>query len=176
MEQIIVPASEYWPGFGTHRHDIEGLDLVSAIGSYGQPYLHVAPFQRSDAGRATSRRPRQKNDCTVVALAHVTGEPYDDCYDALAKAGRKCAKGFDFRTWAKVAEFRGWRFRWMSFPAVPGLRRVNPTSFALKHREGRFVLRVSKHVMACVDGVVLDSFKGDGHRCVYGAWEAMRDG
>lgn len=174
MEKLVIPASDYWPGFGTHRRDVDGLTNVAAIGCYGQQYLHAAPLKLSDAGRAQSRRPLQKNDCTVVALAHASGVDYDTCYDVLAKAGRKCARGFNFKAWAKTARFHGWRFREMSFPATKGMRRVNPATFALKHPEGRFVLRVSKHVMACVDGVIVDAYRSDGHRCVYGAWELYR--
>jgi hypothetical protein len=175
MEKLIVPASEYWPGFGTHRRDIEGLTNIASIGCLGQEYLHAAPLKFSDGGRSKSRRPRQKNDCTVVALANATGADYDTCYDTLAKAGRKCSRGFSFRVWAKTARFEGWSFREMSFPAVKGMRRVNPASFALKHTEGRFILKVSKHVMACVDGVIVDAYRSAGDRCVYGAWELVRD-
>lgn len=175
MEKLIIPASEYWPGFGEHRRDIDGLTNVAAIGSYGERYLHAAPLKLSDAGRSNSRRPRQTNDCTVVALAHATGLPYDECYDTLAKAGRKCGRGFGLTKWAAKASLGGWRFRQMSFPATKGMRRVNPATFALKHPEGRFILRVSKHVMACVDGVIVDAYRSDGHRCVYGALELYRD-
>lgn len=36
---------------------------------------------KSDAGRSESRRPRQKNDCTVRALALALELRYDDAYD-----------------------------------------------------------------------------------------------
>lgn len=32
------------------------------------------PFKYSDGGRSESRRPKQRNDCTVRALAIVTGQ------------------------------------------------------------------------------------------------------
>lgn len=171
---LVFPSSEYWPGFGEHRRDIAGCYPLGAIGSRdGERYCHVAPFRQSDAGRAASRRPRQSNDCTVVALSHATGIVYDRCYDALKLAGRRSGARFDLKSWAKAETLDGWRLVWRAFPATKGASRVNPATFALKHREGRFILRVSKHVLACVDGIVLDSSHPDPHRCVYGAWEVV---
>lgn len=168
------PASDYWPGFGEHRRDVADCFPLGAIGSLGgERYSHVAPFRQSDAGRASSRRPRQTNDCTVIALAHATGVDYDRCYDALKSAGRGSGRRFDLKSWPGSTSFEGWRLVWCALPAVKGLNRVNPPTFALKHHEGRFILRVAKHVLACVDGIVLDTVRPDPHRCVYGAWEVV---
>ena len=103
------------------------------------------PFVPTDGGRAASRRPRQRNDCT-------------------------CGRGFEFRTWARTASFAGRRFRWIAFPAVKGQRRMNPAAFAAQHPRGRYILKTAKHVLACVDGVPHDTAAPDPGRCVYGAW------
>lgn len=137
-----------------------------------------APFLATDAGRSTSRRPRQKNDCTVRALALATGSTYDEAYEALAAAGRKCAGRFHFGRWAKDATFNGHRFVWRPFPAIKGELRMNPVRFAMANPKGSFILRVSKHVLAAVDGVLMDDSAEQGSsglewRCVYGAWEAV---
>lgn len=137
-----------------------------------------ARFLATDAGRAQSRRPRQSNDCTVRALALATGTDYDDAYDTLAAAGRRCARGFHFRAWAKGATFNGFSFEWAAFPAVKGDWRMNPVRFAIAHPEGRFILKTAKHVLAVVDGVIMDSTPRQGPmglewRCVYGAWRAV---
>ncbi len=131
-------------------------------------------FVQSDGGRARSRRPRQKDDCTVRALAVVTGRPYDEAYDALAAAGRRASRGFDFRRWAATACFAGFRLRWTPLPAVRGRPRTTPDSFVRDHPEGRFVLRTAKHVMACVDGAVHDTHQPRPGRCVYGYWTLDR--
>lgn len=67
----------------------------------GHAYGLAYPWLPSDAGRSASRRARQRNDCTVRALAMVHEMPYDQAYDLLAAAGRKCGKGFQFKTWMK---------------------------------------------------------------------------
>lgn len=54
---------------------------------------------KSDAGRYGSRRPRQKNDCTVRALALAMGLPYDEAYDRLKEAGRRCGDRCIYSAW-----------------------------------------------------------------------------
>jgi hypothetical protein len=167
----IIPADQFWPGEREIRLNGPSAERFAFIGSReGRPFLFTVPFDRSDSGRATSKRPRQSNDCTVRALAAATGAPYDTAYDALKAEGRKTGRGFNFRAWAKAREFGGYSFAWMSFPAVKGMWRVNPVTFALRFPEGRFILRVSKHVMACVDGRIVDTSRGKEGACVYGAW------
>lgn len=169
-----IPADRFWPGPGEIRR-ADGGEQWSFIGSRdGQRFLFTVPWDRHDAGRSESRRPRQSNDCTVRALATATGADYDDAYDALMRCGRKAARGFNFRNWAKDAEFNGFRFVWCAFPAVKGMWRVNPVTFALTCPEGRFILRTAKHVLACVDGRISDTSRGAEAACVYGAWTAVK--
>jgi hypothetical protein len=125
----------------------------------------AASFRKDDAGRAQSRRSRQKNDCTVRAFALATGCIYDEAYDLIAAAGRQCGRGFHFR---KFIEQQG--FVWIAFPAVKGERRMNPYRFAAEHPQGRFILKTAKHVFAVIDGVIHDDAPPRRDRCVYGAW------
>ena len=57
-------------------------------------------FECTDAGRALSKRPHSKNDCTVRALATVTGLSFDAAYNLLSLEGRESHRGFNFRKWA----------------------------------------------------------------------------
>lgn len=125
------------------------------------------PFIQSDAGRSASKRPKQKDDCTVRAISIARKLPYDDAYDLLAAAGRKCAKGFDIMTW--LAE-QPWAIK-LSFPAVKGQRRMNPVSFCETHKTGTYIVRVAKHVFTIKDGVVYDTFAPRPDRCIYTSWE-----
>ena len=45
-------------------------------------------YQFNDGGRSQSKRPKQKNDCTVRALAVSAQMSYDDAYTILKKYGR----------------------------------------------------------------------------------------
>lgn len=126
---------------------------------------------RSDAGRAESRRPRQKNDCTVRALALSRGMPYDEAYDRLKLAGRGCGERFDLGRWL---DDQDWATK-IPFPAVKGQPRMNPVEFCRLYPVGTFVLRVSKHVFTVIDGVVIDDMPVRGDRCVYTAWKINRE-
>lgn len=127
-------------------------------------------FEKSDAGRSQSRRPKQTNDCTVRALALARGIEYDSAYDLLANAGRKCARGFFLGDWL---EGQPWAEK-IRFPAIKGQRRMNPAAFTEQFKEGRYICRVSKHVFAVIDGVVYDTFESRPDRCIYTAWRITK--
>ena len=124
------------------------------------------PWLRTDAGRSNSARPKQKNDCTVRALALVRGFTYDEAYDTLANAGRKCSNGFHIGTWLE----RQPSVTKISFPAIKGQTRMNPVKFAEQFPKGRFICRTAKHVYAVIDGVALDTARSKPNRCIYNAW------
>lgn len=132
---------------------------------------HIVSFQYSDAGRSMSRRPRSKNDCTVRALAVVCEVSFDDAYDALAQKGREPHRGFRI---PKRLYIGVWKLTWQAFQAVKGEPRVTPWRFVQSHPQGRYILRVSKHVCAVVDGVIIDDHAFDPGRRVYGAWTTER--
>ena len=125
----------------------------------------------NDAGRSTSRRPKQKNDCTVRAVALSEQLDYDVAYDELKEAGRKCASRFQFTKWA-IAQPQ--RFEKISFPAVKGQPRMNVEKFCRQYRQGRYIISTAKHVMAVIDGVVYDDCRPDMGRCVYTAYRILK--
>lgn len=126
----------------------------------------------SDGGRTQSRRPKQTNDCTVRAMAHVLDLPYDTAYDMLAKAGRKCNQGFHITKFLEQflynpKGFRGYAIEKLSFPAVKGQKRMNPVSFCEQYPKGRYICRTAKHVFAVIDGIVYDTWEQRDDRCIY---------
>lgn len=120
----------------------------------------------TDGGRASSTRPKQKNDCTVRALAIARNLPYDEAYDLLRNAGRKCSRKFDFVKWMDT---QPWSTK-ISFPAVKGQRRMTPAQFCRDFPKGTFILRVTNHVLVVKDGFVYDAFENRPDRCVYACW------
>lgn len=123
----------------------------------------------TDGGRASSTRPKQKNDCTVRALAIARNLPYDEAYDVLKDAGRKSSLGFDFVKWI---ETQPWATK-IAFPAVKGQRRMTPAQFCRDFPKGTFILRVTKHVFTVKDGVIYDAFENRPDRCVYACWSVF---
>lgn len=125
------------------------------------------PFVSSAGGRAASKRPRQKLDCTVRALALARGIGYDAAYDILAEAGRGCSKRFDFSSWIKRQDFA----TKISFPAVKGHPRMNPVQFSQNFPQGTYIVTVAKHVFVFINGVAYDLEKERNDRCIYTAFK-----
>lgn len=132
-------------------------------------------FRYSDAGRSTSKRPRSKNDCTVRALATVLDISFDESYEFLLTRGRGAHRGApnDWLSKKKPNEVLGRTLTWHSFPAVKGEPRMSIGRFVNTYPDGRWIIRISKHVAAVVDGCLYDDAtdENDHARCVYGAWE-----
>lgn len=142
---------------------------MSFVDFDGHTELLAYHWVLSDGGRATSRRPAQRNDCTVRALVIARGLSYDGAYDCLKAAGRKCSRGFDFARWMSR---QTWATK-LSFPARKGERCMTLAAFCGSHPEGTFIVRVAKHVLAVKDGVAYDSFENRPDRCVYCAWAVL---
>ncbi len=126
------------------------------------------PFVVDDAGRSKSRRPKQKSDCVVRALALLLQKPYDTIYDELAEAGRKCSRGTAKTIWKEFLADKG-AVR-ISFPAERGERRMNLPEFCRIHPERRYVVQMAHHLTAVIGGVVHDTFAPGDERCIYACW------
>ena len=125
------------------------------------------PWTKTDAGRGSSKRPKQVNDCTVRALVLTRGLSYDEAYDVLKAAGRECNKRFLMVAYLSQ---QPWAHK-IAFQAVKGERRMNPVTFTKQFSNGVYICRTAKHVFAVVDGVVLDDHKASPNRCIYTAWK-----
>lgn len=132
-------------------------------------------FIRSDGGRLQSKRSRQNNDCSVVALAIAFGLSYDEAYDYLKDLGRECSKGFFLN---KLLEehykdgntLLGKTIIKHSFPAEKGKERMNVGRFCMEHEHSTFITRQAKHLATVVDGYLHDH-TWNWWRCVYIAYE-----
>lgn len=123
----------------------------------------------SDAGRSTSKRPRQRNDCTVRALATALKMGYDETYELLARMGRKVSKGTNVHRdfldkhpeTTKIKDYIGKPLR----------------LFLEDHPEGTYLITIPKHITALIDGVLYDDhFYGYYlHQPVQFAWQVKPD-
>lgn len=142
------------------------MSSTSGKGLNGQLFNLSYPFNKTDGGRSLSKRPKQRNDCTVRAVALARNLEYDTAYDILASAGRKCSSPFVFNKFISKME---WAEK-ISFPAVKGLKRMNVVTFLELYPSEVYICSVAKHVFAVVDGVVQDYTEVNPSKCVYTAW------
>ena len=133
-------------------------------------------FVYSDGGRAAAGfRGRAPGDCVTRAISIATGLPYQTVYDAVnetAKAGEKrglrssARSGVIRKTYEAYLATLGWT--WTPTMRIGTGCRVHMRSDELP--AGRIIARLSGHLAAVVDGVILDltDCSRGGTRCVYG--------
>lgn len=107
-------------------------------------------FKYSDGGRSKSKRPKQKNDCSVRAYAIATGESYDEAFDKLKKAGRKNNAGPSVKALDKLYLKKFW-----SILTARPLPKVKDVLKILN--KGHYIIQLYDHVFAINNGVVKDT-------------------
>ncbi len=134
-----------------------------------------------DGGRVTAGYRGHTGDCTCRAIAIATSQPYQEVYNALNvlcdlrralpyRPGRKSSArtGVPRRIYEPYLWSLGWRW-------TPTMQIGSGCRVHLKAEElpaGRLIVRVSKHHVAVINGVIHDTFdcSRDETRCVYGFW------
>lgn len=119
-------------------------------------------------------------DCTVCALANASGLDYSVCHIIMEQTGRK-QNGFANMMFG-LEEWR--RERFGTFERISthqdhfsSQRNMTVAQFVKKHSSGRFIIRIgslfgTSHVMAVVDGVLIDNGHCEPARYrVLSAWE-----
>ena len=105
-------------------------------------------------------------DCVIRALANATGCSWLEAFDYLTPRARKeytvLNDGVRFRKWAQDSGAV-----WTACKIEKKKVRMTAEEFAETHPTGRYILRLSHHEAACVDGVILDAWNC-GRYCVYG--------
>lgn len=101
-----------------------------------------------DADRAAMG---ERNDCAVKAITLTTGLPYRQVHEALRLAGRRNRCGTYIYQSDRAIEALGFEMRAVRFHPC--------TTRTVAHqlpKTGRFMVRVSRHALAVVDGKVCD--------------------
>lgn len=135
-----------------------------------------------DGGRAAAGYKGTTGDCVTRSIAIATGLPYQEVYDALniARAHPVAASpatrrklinssartGLHRRTYQQFLEDIGWV--WTPTMSIGSGCRMHLLRDELP--SGRLICKVSKHLVAVIDGVIHDNHDCTRHgtRCVYG--------
>lgn len=125
-----------------------------------------------DGGRSGSKRPKQKQDCVVRAVAIVLSVDYDKVYESFSEMGRKCSRGTEKDLWQNYLSFCN-KLEKISFPPIKGQPRMNLDRFCEEYKQGKFILQMAGHLTTVIDGTVHDDFKPREFGCVYAAWKLI---
>lgn len=111
----------------------------------------------------------EKNDCAVRAIANVGAYPYPMALKLMAQEGRPRGRGTPWDTLHKVytmagafdVTYYGERMRRLSEKRSVALRPQSMTleTFLERHPKGRYVVVITKHALAVVDGTIVDTGK-----------------
>lgn len=121
-------------------------------------------FIYNDGGREVAGYKGTQNDCVIRSIAIATGKPYQEVYNEIGfKVKNRGVKKDITRIYLRSL---GWSF-------VPTMNFGSGCKTHLKPDElpdGVLIVKVSKHLVAMIDGVIHDTFdcSRGGRRCVYG--------
>lgn len=137
----------------------------------------VVPWVQDDGGRSKYFKGKDTGDCVVRAIAIASQKDYMVVYEILAelnrqygKGGKKSARdGVDPKAYKRYFGFY-LNWTWMPTMSIGSGCQVHLRPDELP--KGRIVCRLSRHLVAVVDGVIHDTYNSsrDGTRCVYGYW------
>ncbi len=140
----------------------------------------------NDGGRSDAGYHGKADDCTVRSIAIATMQDYQKVYDELfemnrdyvAKKGKPGDKasprgaGTSMDTVKEYLGNLGWEW-------VPTMLFGQGCTVHLKADElpsGKIICRLSKHLVAVIDGVINDTYdcSRGGSRCVYGYFQKIK--
>lgn len=129
------------------------------------------PWEYDDGGRSAAGYRGDAGDCVVRSLAIATETPYQEVYDDLRqRIGGTPRDGVAKKHAGAYLTERG--YEWVAKMSIGSGCTTHLAVGELP--AGRLVCRLSRHLVAVVDGVVRDTYDPtrDGTRCVYGYWIA----
>lgn len=134
-------------------------------------------FQYNDGGRADAGYKGATGDCVTRAIAIATGKPYQEVYDSLNAMAQsehkgKCKGISNARTGVYRTTYQKF-LESIGATWTPTMLVGQGCKVHLRDGEipmGRLVVKISKHLVAVIDGVINDTQdpSRNGTRCVYG--------
>jgi hypothetical protein len=133
----------------------------------------MIPYIYNDGGRAAAGYKGHTGDCVCRAIAIAAELPYQQVYDTLnelakERKARKSAARTGVARKVYDVYIRSLGMTWRPTMAIGSGCRVHLRASELP--AGRIICRLSRHIVAVVDGVLHDTYdcSREGDRCVYG--------
>ena len=154
-----------WPNFKRLVHNTgpqpRGWGFLFTCPSSSK-ILYLQPMIQIDNYVSSHRR-----NCTVIALAAVTGLPYDQAHTIAKKAGRKDDRGFQS---SKLIKYFNTKFGRNQFRKIKRST-ITVQKFCKKYPEGRYFVRKRGHAYAIIDGCVWDKSDPKPLERIVEAWK-----
>jgi hypothetical protein len=140
------------------------------------------PYQYNDGGRTAQGYKGHTGDCVARSVAIATGSNYTDIYEIINKLALSERKGKRKRgiSSARTGVYKNTIKKLMNHIGAEWTPIMGIGTGCTVHlcedelpKKGRYVLSVSKHLCAWIDGVLHDTHdcSREGKRCVYGYWK-----
>ena len=111
-------------------------------------------------------------DCHVRAVAKATGKTWVETFDELYNSAR--ALQYPLGSCENLSDYLGkMGFNWTPIKPKRGDNRPTVSEFAKEHKNGKYVLRVSNHVVSSENGKYYDIWDC-GDKKLYGYWEKSK--
>lgn len=115
----------------------------------------------------------KQSDCQIRALCKALDITWLEAFDLTIPICREIQSytifgGSDVKRVNESLKRLG--FEYTGISNAKGTKRPTVKEFAKTHKTGRYILRVSNHVVAVVDGVYYDTWDC-GYKSVYGVYE-----
>jgi len=127
-------------------------------------------------------QPKGKNDikcdsdCMVRAITNVTKEDYSKVHKIIYGHGWRASRRNSKNGWekqiTKTLDDLGVKWERVSFPAIKGKKRMTTKKLAQINPNGKYIVRVAKHVSVLDNGKLLDTWDCSS-KCVYFAWKIV---
>lgn len=114
-------------------------------------------------------------DCTIRSLSKALGLTWLETFDLTIPYCREYQIPNIFFTSRKVEReiMEKLGFKYTGVSNKKGTKRPTVEEFAATHKEGSYILNVSNHEVACVDGKYYDTWNC-GYKSLYGYYERIK--
>lgn len=143
---------------------------------------YIVPFASG------SVNPAEKNDCAVRAASNASGLPYEFIHEVMEEFGRKMFSGCSLKTISsaykelgfvlagvcgttKAANYAGYCEQEVSGKTVTRYKGITLQNFLLANPKGSFVCIIRGHVLAIVDGLLIDANPVKGKSRIAAFWK-----
>ena len=110
-------------------------------------------------------------DCHIRCICAATGKDWLEVFDGLYEVARKSQ--YPLGSTESITEYLGGLgYQWVAIKPKKGSSRPTVAEFTKSHKKGRYVLRVSNHVVGAHDGGYYDIWDC-GDKSLYGYWEKI---